>query len=132
MQANRGRHTLLTDRTGSCAICAARAFAFRARVTWEFGSCREADICFFDLEGSISNHVSGSCFLLPSLSRSFEGLIFPEVDNGQSKRVNWNQRVRNAILDRENEMSYVTFSLGLGMICRSVEHFFKLHRCFVR
>jgi hypothetical protein len=35
MQANSGRHTLLTDRTGSSAICAALAFAFMARITWE-------------------------------------------------------------------------------------------------
>ncbi len=77
------------------------------------------------------NAFSSSCFLLSSQSRSFEGLILSEVDNGQAKRVNGNQRVGHALFDHEDEVSDITLPLRLGVICGGVEDLFKLDRCLI-
>ncbi len=101
------------------------------------GSWREENlhrlkpVVLFDRKTRVESLLADPVSCSRALSRSFEGLIFSEVDNGQSQRINGNQCVGYALFDHENEVPDVTLAFGLGVIWGGVEHFFKLDGCLV-
>src|SRR5882724_4591389 len=63
---------------------------------------------------------------LPIMLFLLEGLVFPEISDGESQRIDRDQRIGYRLANHENEVRYVSFASRFDMI-RAVVDLLKLH-----